>query len=233
MKRIKSLIQQLGYIAAVSYITSRVLDKLFGIYVHHVKFYSQPTSSALRVPESKSSRYDFSWINQPEQILDELQRPQKVIEDRFKQGSQCLIAKQNNAFQGCLWLVQSTYIEDQFRATYHFPDNAVWDYDVYITPKKRFSVLFAAMWDSADSWMKQHNFVSSLSRISAYNPQSVRSHESAGAKQIGWLIAFEKNDWHSLDTANSCFTISERVCSLSTLDGRCIVTTANSFDFNP
>jgi hypothetical protein len=195
MKRIKSLIQQLGYVSAASYLTGKLLDKLFGIYMHHVKFYSQPISSAPRIPESKLNRYEFTWLNQPEKILDELERPRAVLEARFNQGSACLIAKQNNSFQGCLWLVKSKYIEDQFRAIYHFPDNAVWDYDVYITPKKRFSMLFAALWDTADSWMKEHGIISSLSRISAYNAQSIRSHETAGAKQIGWMIVLEKNDW--------------------------------------
>ncbi|GEM_PF-6791501 len=163
--------------------------------MHHVRFYSQPISDAPRIPEAKLSRYEFTWLSQPESILDELQRPEEVIKNRFDQGSSCLIATQNDLFQGCLWLVESRYIEDQYRATYNFPGNAVWDYDVYITPKKRLSILFAALWDTADNWMKERNITNTLSRISAYNSQSIRSHEKAGAKQIGWLIVLEKNDW--------------------------------------
>lgn len=195
MKRLKSLIKQFGYVTTISYLIGKLLDKLFGVYMHHVKFYSQPISLEPRIPESKLNRYEFSWLTKPETILDELQRPQAVIDTRFEQGSTCLIAKQKDAFQGCLWLIKSKYIEDQLRATYHFPSNAVWDYDVYITPKKRFSMLFAALWDTADSWMKERDITNSLSRISAYNSASIRSHETAGAKQIGWLIALEKNDW--------------------------------------
>ncbi len=125
MKRLKSLIKQFGYVTTVSYLIGKLLDKLFGIYMHHVKFYSQPIALDPRIPESKLNRYDFTWLIKPEKILDELQRPQAVIDTRFEQGSTCLIAKQKDAFQGCLWLIKSKYIEDQLRATYHFPANAV------------------------------------------------------------------------------------------------------------
>ena len=189
MKRIKSLIQQLGYFSTASYLIARLLDKSLGIQMEHYKFHSQPLPSKPRILKSKLDRYEFTWLNQPEKILDELHRPKEVIEKRFNQGSTCLIAKQNDTFQGCLWFVKSKYIEDEVRATYHFSDNRVWDYDVYITPKKRFTILFAALWDSADTWMKDNHIVSTLSRISAYNSQSIRSHEAAGAEQIGWMIA--------------------------------------------
>jgi hypothetical protein len=202
MKRIKSLIQQLGYSSTASYLTSRALVKFFGIYMQHYKFYSQPVHSKPRVARSKLDRYEFTWIDKPEKILDQLDRPKNIIEDRFNQGSICLIAKQQDSLQGCLWFVRSKYIEDDVRATYYFSENRVWDYDVYVTPKKRFTILFAALWDTADAWMKEHNIASTLSRISVYNPQSIRSHEAAGAKQIGWMIAIVIKNWQ--------LTISDR-----------------------
>ncbi len=188
MKQIKSLIQQFGYLGSASYITSRLLGKFLGIEMHHYKFYLQPVCTIPRVSAAKLERYNFSWINQPDKILDALERPEHVIKKRFDQGSICLVAKQQEQFQGCLWLIPSQYIEDEVRATYHFPNSTVWDYDVYVTPKKRFTILFAALWDMADRWMKKQGYTHSFSRISAYNPQSVRSHEAAGAKQIGWMI---------------------------------------------
>ncbi len=195
MKRLKSLIQQLGYSATVSYLISTFLEKICGIEMHHYRFYSQPISATPRVATHKLDRYQFSWLDKPEKILDELQRPRQVIENRFQQDSICLVAAQKDKLQGCLWLNKSKYIEDQVRATYHFPENTVWDYDVYVTPKKRFTILFAALWDTADTWMKEHNYVSSLSRISVENAPSIRSHEAAGAKQIGWMIAIIIKHW--------------------------------------
>jgi len=163
--------------------------------MQHYKFFSQPIHSKPRVLKSKLDRYEFIWLHKPEKILNELGRPKDVIEHRFKQGSICLVAKQQDSFQGCLWFVRSRYIEDEVRATYHFSENSVWDYDVYITPKKRFTILFAALWDTADAWMKENNIARKLSRISVYNSQSIRSHKAAGARQIGWMIAIVIKHW--------------------------------------
>ncbi len=158
----------------------------------HYTFYAQPISSKKRVSEKKRAQYEFEVLEQSSAILSQLDRPDEVIDMRFKQGSICLLAKKDDVFLGCIWLVKQRYIEDQIRATYFFPSHAIWDYDVFVIPKKRLTPLFAALWDSADNWMIEQNIDKSISRILAYNSSSIKSHTSAGAKKIGWLIALSK-----------------------------------------
>lgn len=199
---LKSLINELGITNTISYLFSRVFNSVFGIEMTHYIFYSQPISSKKRVSEKKLAQYEFQVCDQNSQIISQLDRPLEVIETRFKQGAICLLAKKEDLLLGCIWLVKQRYIEDQIRASYYFPDDTIWDFDVFVIPKKRLTPLFAALWDTADNLMLEQNINKSISRILAYNSSSIKSHTSAGASKIGWLIALSRNNFqitfHSL-----------------------------------
>ena len=193
---LKKLHQELGTAPTLTYLSSRFLNKISrGLDVHHYIFYSQARLTESRLAIARRNRYEFIWLNQYDTILEQLERPKAVFEDRFQQGAICLAAVNNGLFLGCIWLLQRQYIEDEIRAIYRFTDNAVWDFDVYIIPKKRLTPLFAALWDCADEWMKNQKIDYSLSRISAHNPASVKAHQSTGAKPVGWAIAVTLFNW--------------------------------------
>ena len=196
IKRLAKLHSELGTLPTLSYLCGETLARCSRNFdLHHYKFYAQPTLDTQRVSEQRRSRYEFEWLDAYAEILDQLGRPHHIIESRFAQGAKCLIVKQDNNFLACLWLVESKYIEDEIRATYYFPGNSAWDFDVFVTPKKRLTPLFAILWDLADIWMNERNINYSLSRISAHNHNSLRAHEAAGARPIGWALAIKLNDW--------------------------------------
>ena len=196
INRLKKLHKELGTVPTLSYLCGEILARCSNKFdLHHYHFYAQPVKTSSRVPVRKRGRYQFEWLDSYSEILDALGRPVNIIESRFKQGATCLVAKEDEKFLGCLWLVRYQYIEDEIRATYKFPDYAAWDFDVYVIPKKRLTPLFAILWDIADSWMIERGIHYSLSRINAHNQNSVRSHESAGAIKIGWAIAINFYQW--------------------------------------
>lgn len=155
----------------------------------HYRFYSQPISKKRRVSEKKFSQYEFDILFENSKLLEQLERPTEIINSRFEQGAVCIAAKKDEIFIGCIWLIKERYIEDEVHAIYHFPSNSIWDFDVYVIPKKRLTPVFAALWDKADIWMSSESIENTLSRISAYNSSSIRSHTSGGATEIGWMIA--------------------------------------------
>ncbi len=154
----------------------------------HYRFYSQPISKKARVSEKKFSQYKFDILYENSKLLEQLERPTDIINSRFEQGAVCIAAKKDEIFIGCIWLIKEQYTEDEVRAVYHFPSNSIWDFDVYVIPKKRLTPAFAALWDKADLWMSSQYIENTLSRISAYNSSSIRSHTSGGATKIGWMI---------------------------------------------
>lgn len=192
---LKSLVNELGISNTISYLFSRVFNSLFGIEMTHYIFYSQPISSKKRVSEKKLAQYEFEVCSENSEIISQLGRPPEVIDKRFAQGAICLLAKKEDVLLGCIWLVKQRYVEDQIRATYYYPNDAIWDFDVFVIPKKRLTPLFAALWDTADNWMLEQNINKSISRILAYNSSSIKSHTSAGASKIGWLIALSRNNF--------------------------------------
>jgi hypothetical protein len=191
--KIRSLFRELGVVTTISYAFARLLQRLLKLDMIHYHFYAQPISRTPRVPERKSSQYVFELLHQNSTLLTQLDRPDYVIENRFDQGAVCIAARKGDLFLGCIWLIKNRYVEDEVRAVYHFPDSTVWDFDVYVSPTKRLTPLFAALWDKADSWIKSQGAQASLSRISAYNASSIRAHVSSGAKKIGWMIAIRGN----------------------------------------
>ena len=204
IRRLANLHSELGTLPTLSYLCGELLVRCSRKFdLHHYRFYAQPITDTQRVSELRRSRYIFEWLDTYTELLDQLGRPRNIIESRFAQGARCLIATQDNNFLACLWLVESKYIEDEIRATYYFPNNAAWDFDVFVTPKKRLTPLFAILWDTADSWMKERNIQYSLSRISAHNSNSLRSHEAAGAKPIGWALAINLKDWQFAFSSHS------------------------------
>ena len=208
--RLKKLHNELGTAPMLSYICGELLSRCSGKFdLHHYLFYAQPAKTTSRVPQNRRDRYQFECVDNYSEILESLGRPKNIIASRFEQGATCLLAKEGDTFLGCLWLVRSQYIEDEIRATYVFPDFAVWDFDVYVVPRKRLTPLFAILWDIADEWMLDRGIRYSLSRINAHNRNSVRSHESAGAKKIGYAIAVNFSSWQiSISSHSPRFKIS-------------------------
>lgn len=122
--------------------------------------------------------------------LDELPpaypRPAKVVAARFRQGGCSIAAWKGAELAGILWYQLGAYQEDEVRARYCLPSPAsCWDYDVYVPPHLRLGTAFCRLWDEAHQRMRARGIQWTCSRISAFNPASLRAHRRIGTVTLG------------------------------------------------
>ena len=89
-------------------------------------------------------------------------------------------------FAGYLWLWRNFYLEDEIRGRYVLADPAplVWDYDVHVEPEFRLGRTFARLGQAANQHPAAEGIEWSISRISAFNPDSLASHQRFNFKYI-------------------------------------------------
>lgn len=122
--------------------------------------------------------------------LDELPtaypRPVHVVAARFRQGGCSIAAWKGGELAGILWYQMGAYQEDEVRARYCLPSPAsCWDYDVFVQPHLRLGTAFCRLWDEAHQRMRARGIRWTCSRISAFNPASLRAHRRIGAVMLG------------------------------------------------
>ena len=188
-KKIKLLVHQLGVSNTCLYLVSAIGNRLgFSSIFTKYYFVAQQLEACNVLPLGKGKGIQIREI-EPKQIeLHPCPRPLSVIADRYNQGGVCLAAYKQEAFTGCLWFVKNQYKEDEVRCAYVLPDFAVWDFDVYVDPNYRMSMAFLKLWESASFRLIDEGYHWSLSRISAFNPNSLSSHKRMGARIIGWAV---------------------------------------------
>lgn len=192
LNKIKTNIRLSGWWVTLAYILHRLLSKLpkrSGCYLYFI--YEQPLKLPVptKVQRPVNNRLSYHWYQEFDQVQQQLPRPIEVLKERFSQQTQCLLVHQDNEVAGCAWFAQQQYLEDEVRCTFDFSQlsESVWDYDIYVFPKYRLSRLFMRMWKHAEETLYSQGFTRSLSRITAYNIQSIKSHEHLGAKKLSWI----------------------------------------------
>lgn len=95
---------------------------------------------------------------------------------RFGQGAECLALYCGDRVVATLWFLVGPYLEDEVRCRFvPLPaGQCSWDFDVFVDPAHRITGAFAALWDAADAELARRGVIASLSRISAFNPASLR-----------------------------------------------------------
>ena len=194
MKKIINLFKQLGYVDGFLYSLNTLFQYLSIKKMRTIKYYiySQPVPHAALLPKNRGKDIHIEQVYANDEITSKFPRPRDVIMNRFNQGALCFVAYKNNTFAGFLWLIKNKYVEDEVKCNY-FPlpaRNSVWDFDVYISPEQRISFVFIKLWDYANSYMRANGITTSMSRISAFNISSIKSHGRLGAKRIGQLTFF-------------------------------------------
>ena len=186
--RIDRLVGELGTSTAFLYLCDRLLRRVNAhCGLRYYLFLAQPLASEPRLPPARGKSFSFRLLTQTESLLDNLDRPQAVICDRFAQGAQCLLSTKNEVLAGCIWFVRGMYAEDEVRVDYLLPPSGdcVWDFDVYVAEAQRLGYLFARQWDAFDALLKPQGVRYTLSRINAFNQRSMASHRSLGAQECG------------------------------------------------
>jgi len=150
------------------------------------RFVAQPAGE----PRAQTLRRTAEVIRQVQSddpIVAQFPRPRAVIAERFRMGAHCFVAQRGERFAGFLWIKESQYPEDEVRCLYLLdePQRCVWDFDVHVEPQFRLGRTFVRLWDHASDWMRAHGYAWTISRISAFNRESLAAHARLGIRPVG------------------------------------------------
>lgn len=115
-------------------------------------------------------------------------RPLEVNRARWASGARCHVCTVGGEFAGTIWIQRTRYEEDEVRCDYLIaqPERCVWDFDVVVAPKYRLGRTMGRLWKAVDAELAREGVRWTLSRISLFNPASLRSHTRLGAVPVGW-----------------------------------------------
>lgn len=166
----------------------------FGIGMRRYQFVAQ------RVPAAPMRDAPGKLAMRPVATLDDLPpgfpRPREVAAGRFRQGGCSICAWKGAELAGILWYQFGAYQEDEVRVRYCLPSpHSCWDYDVFIQPHLRLGTAFCRLWDEAHRRMRMRGIRWTCSRISAFNPGSLRAHLRIGAIPMGSATFIGLGHW--------------------------------------
>lgn len=192
-KRYLHTFAELGACNGAWYALARALE-LVGCRLHRYYFVAQ------RVAPQAMRRGGGSVVVRSLGHADELPaafpRPREVVAARFRQGACSIAAWNGSELAGFLWYQFGAYQEDEVRARYNLPSpHACWDYDVFVQPHLRLGLAFCRLWDEAHRRMLARGVQWSCSRISAFNPGSLRAHGRIGTVVLGRANFFLLGRW--------------------------------------
>ena len=143
----------------------------------HGEFAGEPDSRAISVARIAARRFDRRAISST------CRHHQKGASTMAPSAS---LARNGSEFVGYVWLKLRGYEEDEVRCRYvPIPElNTAWDFDVYIAPSYRMSRMFIRVWDAVNDFLRNNRIDWTLSRISAFNADSLRSHRRMGIHRI-------------------------------------------------
>ncbi len=178
-----ALRRELGTGSALLYLLSRFWQRLGGRLTAY-RFAFQP------IPDKRSVApavgFEFRWLTAFEPALLVEDRREAIVRARFERNDRCLAAYKTDELVAFIWIATAHYPEDEARCDYRLDSpQLVWDYDVWLAPKYRLTRLFAQLWDEANAVLYRDGVRWSVSRISAFNAASLRSHQKRGARLTG------------------------------------------------
>ncbi len=186
MKSLKKLYKELGGVDCGWYLFKRLFAVLFpALSVNRYKLLAQKVNGEM---PSRCCGHESVIIKQvlnSDYNIDWFPRSLEIIQSRFAQHAICFVAFKNNQPAGCLWLVLGPYDEDEVKCKFVPQKSAAWDFDVYIKPEHRLSRIFMYLWHEANQYMRLNGIRWTMSRVDAFNDQSIRSHKRMGAIIIG------------------------------------------------
>lgn len=189
---IGSPFRQLGWLDGALCLLNAALVRYTGGHVrlHRYYFMAQPVSAEALLKGGRGAAIEVREVGPTDLLLHAFPRPQWVMPYRYGQGAVCLAAFKDGRCAGFLWMLIGPYREDEVRCRYiPLPaGEAAWDFDVYVYPEHRNSLVFLRLWDEANRYLAARGVRWSLSRISAFNAGSLSSHARLGARRIGSAV---------------------------------------------
>lgn len=214
---IQQTLAQLGWLNGCLYLLDRVLARLTAdrIALFKYQFVAQPVGRE-RLDRQRGASITVQLLTRREQLPPAYPRPAAVLDQRYAQGAQSLAAWRGDELIGFLWLLVGVYHEDEVRARYcPCAAHVAWDFDVYVRPEDRLGWAFLRLWEEARRLLQARGVHWSCSRISAFNPASLRAHARLGAVKLGsatflrcgswqWMVATLPPYIHFSASSSSC-----------------------------
>jgi hypothetical protein len=189
VQRFRHTILELGWLNGFLYALGRGLAAISRGRVRLYRYYfvAQPIPDKRWLSPKRGAALQVRRVTESDSLSKEFPRPEWAIPYRFKQGAICLAELKAGECIGFLWFTMGPYQEDEVRCRYvPFPEGkSAWDFDVYLHPEHRNGIAFLKLWDEANTFLAARGICWSLSRISAFNKNSIFSHARMGAKRIG------------------------------------------------
>lgn len=193
LSRLRRPIPDMPLMDALLYRLSRIAQRLSARRIRVVKYRltAQPVAPAPLLPARNAGAVSVERIDADHclyaSLLAQSPRPPAVIRERFAHGAICFAAFKADALLGFLWLQHDAYDEDEVRCLFlpQPPAQAAWDFDVWVHPAHRASRVFLRLWDAAFAYLRSSGVQWTMSRVNAYNPESLQSHQRLGAMMVG------------------------------------------------
>ncbi len=189
---VKTPLARLGAVDLVLRAVESAVARASGGRVRLIKYHlmAQPVRVHQRAIPSRAGGVAVDEIHADDPRIAAFPRPPEEIAHRFASGARCFAAWHEETFAGFLWFVEGRYDEHEARCTFRLDpaDHAVWDFDVTIVPRFRNGRAFALLWQSALEAMRARGARWSISRVSAFNLDSIRAHERMGSRRTGWAL---------------------------------------------
>jgi hypothetical protein len=184
-------LRDFGPLNAPLYLLARFLRRLPGGRSRLLKygFWAQPVPASRLLP-ARAGAIAIRPLRSEDPELAQVPRDPRLVAARLANGDICLGAVKHGRLAGCMWISTGPYDEDEVRARFdpRPQERAAWDYDIFIVPEERGSLLFVRLWDAAYELLRTRGYLWSLSRISSFNLPSQASQARMGARRVGWGV---------------------------------------------
>lgn len=195
--RLQRTVAELGWLNAGLYLLDLSLRRLTRDHwrVHKYQFVAQ-TLAGPSLAAGRGADIDVRLLDSAAALPSGYPRPAAVIACRYAQGARSLAAFRSGELVGFLWFLSGAYQEDEVRARFRLASaQAVWDFDVYVRPQDRLGWAFRRLWDEARVLLAARGITWSCSRISAFNPGSLRTHARIGTAPLGSAVFLCCGGW--------------------------------------
>jgi hypothetical protein len=188
---------QLGWRDAALYWCARALTQLSGgrWHLHRYHFIAQYVG-ATPLNVARGRDIDIAPHDPQVPLPAAYPRPAVVVAARLAQGARSLVAWRGQRLAGFLWLIDGAYQEDEVRARFQLASpQAAWDFDVWVAPDQRLGMTFVRLWEAARLQLRARGVRWTCSRISAFNPASLRAHAAIGVVPLGSALFVCCGQW--------------------------------------
>ena len=191
LSTLRSAMDTLGAVNGLLYLAGRLLQRITGDRFRIIRYLivAQPVPTPFTPSCRPSETETVAAAASGDGATAHFPRPPEVIRHRYEQGHTCLVATSKGRFAGFLWFARGHYEEDEVHCRFVLaaPDHCAWDYDVHVEPQFRMGRTFARLWDAANERYAAAGIRWSCSRISAFNRQSLQSHQRLGIRKLATL----------------------------------------------